>query len=169
MCYWKKLGEKPLKATEDITVFKVVRSHTITNKGFMSRYQNFTYKFGVTEKLVLNEIPYTSRINIGFHSYKTVEYGKNLMNGKNTVKAKKRCLSNYSGKVIRSRIGYTDAIIIECIIPKGSKYFFNDVDYVSDSIKPICLILPKDKILDKMSTEFKNVLNTHFNITTDKI
>ena len=166
MCYWKKLGEKSLIASEDITVYKVVRSHTITEKGFISRYQHFTYKFGVTENTKLKEEPFSSRINLGFHSYKSVNYGKHLLHGMNTITAKKRSLSQYTGKIIKSKIGYYDAVIIECIIPKGSQYFFNDVDYVSDSIKPICMILPEDKILDKMPKEFKRKVNTHFNITT---
>ena len=52
----------------------------------------------------------SSEINIGFHSFKKKQYHSKL------------------------------AVLVKCIIPKGTRYFENDIHFVSESI----IIDPKD-------------------------
>lgn len=126
MCFYihnKHLKEKT--AERDITCYKVFSSRDINGnqhgKYIRSYYRSFNYKFGTRYELdgYINPIlgakgdPYM--INVGLHSYTSLEKAK---------------------KVIQGMASYYKKIIIPCVIPKGSKYYHNpgDREYVSDQI-----------------------------------
>lgn len=144
MCWRTKELERTnncnaLIAKEDIHCYKIVKLND--EYGFRSMYRNFKYEIGVeyenSDSLALsfNTINKTFEIYNGFHSYSyestTCEvnrrhYGYNEWKIRNI------------NKELLDWIGEFNAIQVECIIPKGSKYFLNERgEYVSDKIKII--------------------------------
>jgi len=126
MCFYvhnKHLKEKTAK--RNITCYKVFSSYDINSnqhgKYIRSYYRSFNYKFGTHYELdgyinpLLDANGYPSIINVGLHSYTSLEKTK---------------------KIISEMASYYKKIIIPCIIPKGSKYYYNpeDGEYVSDQI-----------------------------------
>ena len=150
MCYYKNIGDETLTADKDIVVYKV--TDMLTPLGFLSAYQKFRYRLNKTYTTDLDwnhDNISKTRLDSGFHSYKTGEYLKKtcgadkylVENAVSFVQAPK-----YDGFISsESRItfdGYRHAYIIECVIPKGTVYYFNGTDYVSKSIRPIKIIRP---------------------------
>ena len=116
-------------ATKDIICYKIVRK--LNDKlndykgAFMSEYQYFVYEPKVIYKLggmlkVHSASPTLSLITKGFHSYSRLSSVNNSIN-------------------LKEEWGKYDLSIVECIIPKGSTYYYNNSEheYVSDSIKII--------------------------------
>lgn len=123
MCFYVPKNQRVKTAEEDITCYKIV------TKEFSSLFQNFMYKWNKQYSIknfpeyhnITNNIfalsfrfdlHFHNRIiNEGFHSYIDEDYTSTLTT------------------LLRD-----DNKIVECIIPKGSKYHFNLDEYVSNSI-----------------------------------
>jgi hypothetical protein len=116
MCYTtNKAREVAQVAKKDIKVYKVFNEKNVRfdTKSFKltirSVHMGFTYEFGECyheDGLVA----YTcGSINVGLHSYSTLNKAKNSWGGN---------------------------LVVECTIPEGAKYFFNpnSKEYVSDYI-----------------------------------
>jgi hypothetical protein len=121
MCFYVQEGKNSTSkvATKDIKCYKVFnRSECYGNQYgsyVRSYYQSFLYKVGVLYELdgYINPIKnfWDATIDVGLHSYSTLN------------KAKEQGWREYR-------------VIYECIIPKGSTYYYNDrhCEYVSDQI-----------------------------------
>lgn len=121
MCFYVQNNEnsKPKVAKQDIKCYKVFyRSDCYGNQYgsyVKSYYQNFLYKIGVLYELdgYINPIKtyWGATIEVGLHSYSTLYKATEQGWGR-------------------------DKVIYECIIPKGSTYYYNDRhdEYVSDQI-----------------------------------
>jgi len=96
-----------LIARKDIICYKNVYSD------LMSQYQEFQYEYNIKyPKIKLFKIEnFTALFDIyeGYHSYIKYNYAEYL------------CIHN-------------NLIIIKCIIPKGSRYYMNTYEYVSNQI-----------------------------------
>ena len=120
MCLSINYGEKLNIAKKDLVCYKILQ------EGLISLYQDFKYKLNKTYKIFRwqkskEEKNDLMRLNIysGFHSYQTI-YNIDINNI------------------------WTSRVLVECIIPKGSKYYksMNDgIDlYVSNRIKIMKII-----------------------------
>ena len=116
MCWESKTKPELQTAKEDIVVYKVA---LLKETGIESLFQRFHYKLGcvykMPELILLSQDCY--RVKEGFHSYNTYKDAFQL------------CLS----------CGFTWILgatyyVLKCIIPKGSKYYKNAKEIVSDTI-----------------------------------
>jgi hypothetical protein len=115
MCFTILPESKLLTAKEDIICYKVLYYNE--NKLY-SVYRNFRYKINKTYRIFRwlksdnekEQLEFFSVISRGFHSYIEIP----------------RC--------------YLENVVVECIIPKGSKYYQNYCEYVSNKIKIIKII-----------------------------
>ena len=115
MCFTILPESKLLIAKEDIICHKVLGQYE--NKLY-SVYRNFRYKINKTYRifrwlksaLEKEELKFNS-ISRGFHSYTEIP-----------------------------RHYYLENVAVECIIPKGSKYYQNYCEYVSNKIKIIKIL-----------------------------
>lgn len=98
-----------LIAENNIRCYKI---GTVNEKSFRSLYKDFYYVYGRCYKLETKLTPwfYRSKIEKGFHSYAYIKYARNMI----SILSMDR--------------------IVKCTIPKGAKYYFNGVEYVSDRI-----------------------------------
>lgn len=109
MCFDIPKGAKELTAKEDIVCYKIIKKN---NKSLFQRFKyspNTTYR--LKKKLKFEKDVYAQRsIERGFHSY--CEHDR---------------IDNF----------YSNAKIVQMIIPKGAKYYKNtgDNEYVSTSIR----------------------------------
>lgn len=124
MCYLGYVGAKSaelLTATEDIVCYKVVTKHIkwkylfpfVTYRSAIIR--SHVWKFGVIlDKVNINPDRDTYSISIeeGYHSY--------TLENKSTIMIAKR--------------GSSNRVIIKCIIPKGTSYYSNGNESVSEQI-----------------------------------
>jgi len=121
MCFFIPEDQEVQIADKDITCFKSVWANTYPFKYVYSLYQNFEYHFNEIYRkadfpVIKNEHNITNdKIKIiykGFHSHMKLN------------------------KTIKRQSSIYNTIIVKCVIPKGSKYFFNDQynEYVSGLI-----------------------------------
>ncbi len=150
MCFYKRIGDKIQIAKKDITVYKVVRYYHVNNNSFTSLYQEFLYEFNK-----LYKEPCFDTISYGFHSYK---YSKYLNNGVIISKKLSYCKRYYNEH-------YTDSIILECTIPKGSIYIFNSTDYISNQIIIDNIVLPPDNLYKLLPEDFRDLIEKHYTIS----
>lgn len=166
MCYFHKPYHKEIQtAKKDIVVYKIVNESELNKHGFNSHYRGFKYKFGETYSLKKSDKfgePHKFKIDqlaIGFHSYKKAIYEKT------TVAIGLRWMRGFKSKLCEQTSRYPWGVIIECVIPKGAKYFHNGTDYISDTIKPICIIMPPKSYLDDFWMEdFNDLIKEHYNV-----
>lgn len=138
MCFNKKLtgnfvGIK--RATKNIVVYKVIKKGR--GKSLFSVYQDFKYEVGKKYSLSLYKRnsfleDKSPEIAIGFHAYGRLRNTEMAIIGyKHERGAKHPTPQNH----YRWGFLYYGSIVsIECIIPRGSYYYFNGVDYVSTDI-----------------------------------
>jgi hypothetical protein len=121
-------------ASEDIPVWKIVLYENNIIKAYY--HNQFIYVLNTIFKCDLVSYKYESNCYVteGFHSYSNevgfqkLEFIFVIISG----------LKHFD--VLDSGIISEDYKIMECIIPKGSKYAVNDKgEYVSDCIKPIAI------------------------------
>lgn len=137
MCFYIHSKHKTAKiAKKDIICYKILSKFNtrlyldnfIHEKGiYFSSIKNYIYNFNENKKYISNiKVEnanywnnYNECIHIGIHSYSSI----------------KRCRS----------YPYSRVVIVKCIIPKGSTYYYNPdkQEYVSDTIEFIELIDPK--------------------------
>jgi len=165
MCYYKKGGEIK-KARVDITVYKIVKISDITKTGFKSVYQGFRYKFGKTHKTKFHaqaESTYVNSIYTGFHAYNPVPTYIHCSFGFFKTRAKK-----WGGSVSGfTNDSFHDSIIVECIIPKGTRYFYNGTDCVAEAIRPVAFLLPtffNDVSFGKTYKSFKERITKYYTL-----
>lgn len=135
MCWraFKKRDKRVRVADEDITVFKVVRK--VEDGLYLSYYKDYPYYLGRAYEmkgLSHKEIDGNMRIEEGFHSYSSKEcyicIPYNNFGQIYILKQKTWELSAVYDDIY-------DLCIIECTIPKGSKYYRNYYgEIVSDKI-----------------------------------
>lgn len=128
MCWVTNSKPEAHVADSDIKVYKIVRQ-TPRKNIVNSLYYVYTYKIGelfeMDEKiipgLVLYSTPFQAYvINEGFHSYATFEKVK---------------MEFEDGITLAIDPGASMPVIVECIIPEGSRYYINNEDeVVSDKI-----------------------------------
>jgi hypothetical protein len=111
MCFI--VTNKQKVATKDIVCYKVFNKGAVSEnkKSVRSYWQNFKYDFGYEYwNTPLKTTDNNYKIEEGLHSYSTKRMAK------------------YSG--------WSGTFILQCIIPKGSKYYYNHYkqEYVSDKI-----------------------------------
>lgn len=125
-------------AKEPITTYKIVQAY---NNEYISIYNYFIYKidkmYGPRPLVKANTSNFHTTINIGFHSYKdfTVQESKN-----------KELLYIYSRMIILDAFTVKQAVTtnlvkVECIIPKGSIYYINNLNEIVSE----CIILTGNK------------------------
>lgn len=125
MCWYNEEGTifKHLIAAEDILVYKVIMS------GLYSQCRKFKYE---RNKLYKQDIPLRVEqkgcrfiINRGYHSYSSLNTA--------CVECYTYSLLNLSSDIIRQN---HHMFIYDCIIPKGSVYYYNSDNHtiVSDQI-----------------------------------
>lgn len=106
---------------------------------YLSLYAFYTYECGRVESnpgasLILEQDYHNDKlyyIEEGFHSYGDrvdilmMPYGKRM-----------RFVAEFRGAIVDSGTFFTDNLeVVDCVIPKGSKYYMNERDeYVSDKI-----------------------------------
>ena len=116
MCWKSKIKPELQTAKEDIVVYKVA---FLKETGIESLFQRFHYKLGcvykMPELILLKQDCY--RVEEGFHSY-------------NTHRAARKVHLDYTIFYSKGAEGH----ILKCIIPKGSKYYKNAKEIVSDTI-----------------------------------
>lgn len=156
MCFNKNSPEqKTTTATKDIVVYKIVYATDLNAEGFKSAYQDYEYNFGRLHKSKLENKRGYQSIDIGIHSFANVTYIGD------TALGRKFGYTEYDDS-------YVDGIIIECIIPKGSKYVFNNTDYVSNQLKPKSIIMPSKAYIENMFADanifFKSLIKKHYNV-----
>lgn len=153
MCYYKRKKDKNiLIATKDIVVYKT--TNTITPKGFKSYHKDFQYIFGKTYKTQFNSgLMDFNKIEMGFHSFSTAEYFNYEAVGK------KLDMDWGSWKLRVENNAIYKGIIFKCIIPKGTRYWFNGTDYVSESIKLIKIVKPTKTYIKLLNQKTQNILN----------
>jgi len=126
MCFYVPKRQRIKIAENDITCYKIVEVCSNT-KTLRSQFLGFFYNFKETYK-IKKEFPQYKKVDLitkskrvidkGFHSYIEMSYSH------------------------RSHFPSNFTKIVECIIPKGSKYHVNEEmnEYVSESIKIIKLL-----------------------------
>ena len=121
---------KKMVAKKDITCYKIVKKK---NYGGCYMYEAlimmfFIYKLNIiySTMITMTHTPYTNRlvVNNGFHSFRTIQGLK---------KEAEYILMYHNSGIL------TDAVIVKCIIPKGSLYYVGHNDnytpnYVSNQI-----------------------------------
>lgn len=109
MCFHidEKKCPNMLVAAADIICWKTTENNFLRYDGFISSYRGFRYRYNKTYKMKFKVKPRDREINDGFHSY--------------------RFLMDAS-----VRMGETS---IRCCIPKGSNYYYNKDQYVSECIE----------------------------------
>lgn len=132
MC-WVNNKLEILTAETNIYVWKLI---SIENNEYRSLYQGFNYEIGITYQEQID--PYRTALyyhcNEGFHSYdEKIQIRYHDIGGMIIIS------NTNTGRVLNViRRNYEDCKIMECIIPKGSKYLVNyNHEYVSECIKPI--------------------------------
>ena len=129
MCFIIREKQRLKIAKKDITCYKVVKLKGINQyKGVLKSYvKNFKYD--------LNTLyPKIDNFEISIHYYNTLKYSKN----RGVINEGYHSFSNYN-KAIGWLNPFVDSIVIKCIIPKGSKYFYDPIgeECVSDQIKTL--------------------------------
>lgn len=173
MCFTIHDNHKEItKSNEDITCYKVMVEYVTQPIIYKSIYQSFEYEQGYIYHTKIGNPQYSNKlysvaylydqethkrkidsINEGFHSYSTFEEAYNNLD---------ICPFNFeNGPMIKSKS------IVQCIIPKGSKFYYNpdEKQYVSERIKIEQTVKPtkeqeeefKDKINKKMTEAMKNL------------
>lgn len=103
-------------ATEDICCYKIL--YRLDETTLVSPFIGFKYDFGAVYSIAkpLQKIPYlyANVVIDGFHSYKLQLSARNAT-----------FFVNSSDK----------AVIVKCVIPKGSEYFENAHEFVSSSLQ----------------------------------
>lgn len=121
MCFTKAINSKRQIADKDIRCYKILVYKN--ENSALAKIYTYTYKFGslhVIPDLKLNNKKL--EINKGFHSYVYYESIENF-------RMKKRL------KTIIANLDMFGAIVaVRCIIPKGSFYWKNNDEYVSNQI-----------------------------------
>jgi len=119
MCYVVERNELPRIAEEDILVYKnTLEWHRKPDQGFESLYREYRYYPNDEHPKVALELEEpehlmntsTKFINKGYHSYTKDINDKHL-------------------------VDYIRFVSAEFIIPKGTKYYHNGCEYVSETIK----------------------------------
>ena len=128
-------------ADEDIRVYKVMEQMP-GSRTFDSLYYHKSYEVGQVYKTVIKpiynniECLYRTRIENGFHSYdrSKTEIKDDSISWHINVKNREDISIDilwYSNSLLK----YRNIVAVECIIPKGSKYYENDFgEIVSDQI-----------------------------------
>lgn len=113
MCFVIEKGqEKPYIASKDIRCYKVMV--TEDEQYLRSLFQHSRYKMGIVYRRpfqikLSKPRHYRDVINIGYHSYRSKAYAKECC----PIRAK----------------------VVRCTIPKGTLFFKNKLEYVSNGIK----------------------------------
>ena len=125
MCLYIGNYDVSVIADEDITVYKILRK-TYANGHYLSPYQNFGYELGKENQSKLVRIEYESGktvIEEGLHTF--------------VRRDEAQCNITLSGRHSE------EYVIVECIIPKGSRYyvgkwgFFNFESIASDTLRTV--------------------------------
>ena len=131
MCWISKTPAILKIASEDIKVFKIIEKF---ENNIISAYRGFEYKIGqlYETEIGLTETFSTSSIRQGFHSYSNecrLEQGCTyLKQPAFRIMFKGTCLDSFGCY----KVSYCK---VNCIIPKGSQYYENDMgEIVSDKI-----------------------------------
>ena len=141
MCFYiQDSRPNPLVAKKDIICYKygTVGPDFKGEEVFYSRYQNYCYRFGEETKRVLvlrvkrDSVPY---ITVGYHSY------SNKKTARHHVTSCRRHITRVN-QYRQERLGMgpsEDPLtikVVECIIPKGTRYCYNSEyhEYVSEQI-----------------------------------
>lgn len=103
-------SNKKLTANKNITCYKILEVVDEDSGMLLSQHREYVYFLGelnkLNKKLSIDGRGYYSTIHKGFHSYRN-----------------------------RNTVVYSENIIIfQCTIPKGTKYYKNSMEYVSDAI-----------------------------------
>jgi len=107
---------KPLVAKRDITCYKLVfgKGEWRTRTGYEAACQRYAYYPGRTTKKVDIKPSLYNEVDEGYHSYRSLrEVNK------------------------QKPIWSADLVTLKMIIPKGTLYYKNDSEYVSERIKCI--------------------------------
>lgn len=108
---------KPLVAKRDITCYKLVfgKGEWRTRTGYEAACQRYAYYPGRrTKRVVIKPLIVEKNIYEGYHSYRSLKVVK-----------------------LEKREWYENLVIIKLIIPKGTLYYKNDREYVSERLKCI--------------------------------
>lgn len=109
---------KPLVAKRDITCYKLVfgKGEWRTHKGYEAAVQSYAYYPGrTTKKVDIKPSLYTANeIHEGYHSYRSLQ----------AVNKQKHIWSD-------------SFVTLKMVIPKGTTYYKNDREYVSERLKCI--------------------------------
>lgn len=134
MCWKSKEKKTPQIAGEDIFVYKVMLQNPDTGR-YKSLYYGMRYEAGKVYRTCIEPINtyrplyIEMEIDKGFHSYS--------MDRTMATKDKYQIvIYNMENNEIVDSIFFSDNLVIaKCIIPKGSKYYKNDLgEIVSDQI-----------------------------------
>lgn len=111
-------------ADKDITCYKVMFKKDANS--YLSQFKSFLYNKGETYKVTIDE-PQINRwafgmplsIEAGFHSYSNIDTAQSSL--------------------WMSGFGSLNLVVVECIIPIGSEYYYNpiELEYVSNQVKII--------------------------------
>jgi hypothetical protein len=110
-------------ATKNIKVHKLLTK--VSEKIYESPIMDARWTFSKVKKSKLVKKAWTS-INEGLHSFRTLS----------------------GAKKYGTALSETSDVILEAVIPKGSKYYINKTQYVSNALK---IIKPKAKKIRKKS------------------
>ena len=143
MCLSIKKYDKCIVAEEDIKCYKVIQ---LEPGGIMKSFRfDFLYTFNKTYETLLLKTSFRKfyRIENGFHSFAKLE----------------PTISFYH---LHLKMKHWDFELVECTIPKGSKYYIgkykNRCSYASDKIR-IDKIIPKEPYIKKYNvlTSFSKI------------
>lgn len=145
MClYLKNKNTEAETVEEDKTVYKVFICY-ITNDGRIlinSPYLTHQYNEKYNEEKNFEHFSKEKFVNVGFHSFDTYEDALVL---KNYFERTNKQFSPASYE-------YTHAIVLECVIPKGSEIFVGEFAHLSYSTMPTSYCSNKLIIKDQQVT-----------------
>lgn len=113
MCFFIDPEHKRVKiAKKDMVCYKRLHIHSFIG-GFRSPYADFIYEKGETyfeDSMSISNDDFFDRIEVGLHSY-----------------SKKSTADGH----------WQSCVTVRCVIPKGSRYYYNErtKEYVSDTLR----------------------------------
>lgn len=128
MCFTKVTRSKRMIADKDIICYKIIKFKS-KNSGTALYFSRFKYQFGVLNIIPAHKTTLIGKqceINIGFHSYR---FYRDI----ESRRLKKR-LPNIIKNLGDINYFSLDEVAVRCVIPKGSFYWMNHNQYVSNKI-----------------------------------
>jgi hypothetical protein len=124
MCFQLNKDSKPLIADKDITCYKTLRCYKHTE--LRSSIQGFRYFIGKINPKVRLDVSYASSVtassNILIHQVKEINRGYHSYIRDHSM----------GPELLYFAVGIE--LSFKCTIPKGTKYYMNDLQYVSETI-----------------------------------